>query len=155
MATEIERKFLVKGEGWRELGNGEMFRQGFLSTTKERVVRVRVAGEQAWLTIKGATQGVSRAEFEYPIPVQDALVLLNDLCERPLIEKVRYKIPHAGMLWEVDEFMGENQGLVIAEVELQDASQTPALPSWVGDEVSHDPRYFNANLVKNPYANWS
>ncbi len=153
MSKEIERKFLVKGNGWRE-GEAKTFRQGYLSTVKERTVRVRAAGDKAYLTIKGLTQGATRAEYEYAIPVKDAEEMLDTLCERPLIEKRRYVVEHAGLTWEVDEFFGENAGLVIAEVELESEEQPFDKPPWVGDEVTHDPRYFNANLVAHPYSKW-
>jgi adenylate cyclase len=154
MAKEIERKFLVVGEDWRRGITGVAYRQGYLSTVKERTVRVRTVGDKGYLTIKGVTVGVSRSEFEYSIPTEDANALLNDLCERPLIEKTRFKIQHGGLTWEVDEFFGENQGLVVVEVELSDEHQTFDRPQWVGVEVSGDPRYFNSNLIKNPYTRW-
>ena len=151
---EIERKFLVKKEIWRPRGAGVLFRQGYLSTQKERVVRVREAGDAGFLTVKGATEGISRPEFEYPIPVEDAREMLDALCERPLIEKRRHREEHEGMTWEIDVFLGENAGLVLAEVELQSPTQSFTLPPWAGEEVSADPRYFNANLVKHPFRQW-
>jgi adenylate cyclase len=154
MGTEIERKFLVTGDAWRGQGTATAFRQGYLSTVKERTVRVRAAGDDAWLTIKGITRGASRTEFEYPIPVADAHAMLDELCERPIIEKTRHVVDVDGVTWEVDEFDGVNAGLVVAEVELTDADEDVALPDWVGDEVTDDPRYFNANLIANPYAEW-
>lgn len=154
MAKEVERKFLVKGLEWKRLAEGVAYRQGYLSTVKERTVRVRTVGDKGYLTIKGLTVGVTRSEFEYEIPVADANALLDDLCERPLIEKNRYKVMHAGLTWEIDEFFGENNGLIVAEVELQDAQQKIELPAWIGEEVSGDPRYFNANLIKHPYTKW-
>jgi CYTH domain-containing protein len=154
MGQEIERKFLVQGDAWRALGSGTRYRQGYLSTVKERTVRVRTIDDQGFLTIKGVTVGARRAEYEYPIPVQDANELLDELCERPLIEKTRYKIQHAGLTWEVDEFAGENQGLIVAEVELSDEAQALQLPDWVGAEVTADPRYYNANLIAHPYTTW-
>ncbi|MBW4471174.1 MAG: CYTH domain-containing protein [Stenomitos rutilans HA7619-LM2] len=154
MPTEIERKFLVKGDAWRSLASGVAYCQGYITSTVERTVRVRVVGRQGYLTIKGGTTGISRAEFEYSIPVEDALELLSTLCEPPLIQKKRYKIAHAGLIWEVDEFEGENQGLIVAEVELGDANQAIVLPDWIDREVSDDPRYFNANLVKHPFSQW-
>jgi CYTH domain-containing protein len=154
MAKEIERKFLVIGEEWKHGASGVSYRQGYLSTVKERTVRVRTAGDKGFLTIKGVMVGVSRSEFEYPIPAADASAIMDQLCERPLIEKIRYKISHAGLMWEIDEFFGENIGLVVAEVELQDEQQVIDRPSWVGLEVSGDPRYFNSNLTKMPYARW-
>jgi CYTH domain-containing protein len=154
MATEIERKFLVEGTAWRRPGTGSEFRQGYLSTVKERTVRVRLAGEEAFLTIKGITVGATRTEFEYEIPVADARVMLVELCEQPIIEKTRYRFDWKGSTWEIDEFSGVNEGLVVAEVELQDADQEIALPEWIGREVTDDPRYFNANLIARPYSSW-
>jgi len=154
MAQEIERKFLVTGEAWRQV-DGTLYRQGYLNTTKERTVRVRRKGHQAFLTIKGETVGATRLEFEYEIPSDDADQMLDELCERPLIEKKRYKIEHQGLIWEVDEFFGENEGLILAEVELAHEDQAIPKPSWIGTEVTDDPRYFNANLVNHPYRQWA
>lgn len=154
MPVEIERKFLVKNDGWRSLGSGELYRQGYLVTEPDRTVRVRVVGDRAYLTIKGMSTGLSRLEYEYEIPVADAETLLDTLCMRPLIEKTRYKIPIGDLVWEVDEFAGENAGLVLAEVELTDESQTVDLPEWIGLEVSTDRRYFNSYLSQNPYGTW-
>ena len=154
MAVEIERKFLTSSDEWRALADGLDYRQGYLSTTKERTVRVRTIGEQGFLTIKGITVGASRAEYEYEIPVADAHEMLDELCLRPLIEKRRYRIPYEGAVWELDEFFGENLGLILAEVELESEDQTIEVPSWIGEEVTGDPRYFNANLVQNPYTTW-
>ena len=153
MATEIERKFRVDSELWRPSGTGVRQRQGYLSSAKERVVRVRIAGDRAFLTIKGETQGVARPEFEYPIPVADAEKLLQ-ICEKPLIEKTRYIERWEGRVWEVDVFHGDNEGLVVAEVELASDKEDVIRPPWARDEVSSDPRYFNNNLVSNPYRNW-
>lgn len=155
MAREIERKFLVTGAGWKQLAPGIPFRQGYLSTVKERTVRVRLEGERGVLTVKGLTRGVSRAEFEYEIPAGDAARMLDDLCERPLIEKTRYRIAAGRHTWEVDEFHGENDGLVIAEIELSSAEEPFERPEWLGREVSEDPRYFNSNLIAHPYRTWS
>lgn len=154
MGKEIERRFLVNGDGWRSLGVGVDYKQGFLSTVKERVVRVRIAGTKATLTIKGVTEGITRLEFEYEIPLTDAQRMLDLLCERPWIEKTRHRIVLGDLVWEVDEFHGENQGLIMAEVELSDEHQAIELPSWVGKEVSHDSRYYNANLVQTPFSLW-
>ncbi|MBD3881801.1 CYTH domain-containing protein [Phormidium tenue FACHB-886] len=154
MAIETERKFLLQGDGWRSLAVGTVYRQGYLASDVRRTVRVRIAGTQAFITIKGASVGISRAEFEYEIPVADAAELLETLCDRPLIEKTRYKIPWHGMVWEVDEFGGENEGLIVAEVELSDPSQPLVLPEWIGQDVSDDPRYFNSNLAKQPFRDW-
>jgi CYTH domain-containing protein len=154
MGTEIERKFLVTGDGWRAGARGEQYRQGYLSTSPGRTVRVRVAGERAYLTIKGARAGLRRAEFEYEIPPDDAEALLAELCEGPIIDKVRYRVAHGGLTWEVDEFAGENAGLIVAEVELLTEDQAIALPAWVGQEVSEDYRYTNAYLSQHPYRRW-
>ena len=154
MGVEIERKFLVTHDSWRDLAPGVLYRQGYIPTQPGRTVRVRVAGDRAFITLKGATQGIARSEFEYPIPVEDANELLNVLCASPLIEKYRHKIDINGLVWEVDEFLGENQGLVIAEVELENADQTIELPDWIGEDVSHDSRYYNSNLVNHPFSGW-
>lgn len=154
MGKEIERKFLVRGDAWRELASGTVYRQGYLSTAKERTVRVRTIDDKGFLTIKGITKGVSRAEYEYNIPVSEAKAMLDDLCERPLIEKTRYKIQIEELIWEVDEFHGENNGLILAEVELQSEDQKFTTPDWIDKEVSGDPRYFNSNLIKNPFNTW-
>jgi adenylate cyclase len=154
MGKEIERKFLVTGNDWRSLAKGTTYRQGYLSTVKERTVRVRTIDQDGFLTIKGVTVGASRAEFEYPIPGADADEMLTNLCEKPLIEKKRSKIPFEGLTWEIDEFFGDNQGLIVAEVELTDENQVFAKPSWVGTEVTGDPRYFNSNLIKHPFTKW-
>jgi len=153
MATEIERKFLVSGSSWRT-SDGERISQGYLNRDKLRTVRVRIAGTRAYLTIKGVTTGASRAEFEYPIPVKDAEELLS-LCEGPIIEKIRHKIEYDGLTWEVDEFFGENAGLVVAEVELGREDQIFNTPPWAIREVTTDPRYFNSNLASNPFARWA
>lgn len=153
MSTEIERKFLVKGVEWKQ-GVGVSFCQGYLSSNKERTVRVRIAGDKAFLTIKGITKGISRAEFEYEIPVSDADYLLK-MCEGPLIKKKRYTQVYNGFKWEIDEFAGENEGLVIAEIEVENETQLFERPDWVGKEVSDDPRYFNSSLAANPYSKWN
>ncbi|HEY9295803.1 MAG TPA: CYTH domain-containing protein [Phormidium sp.] len=155
MAIEIERKFLVNGEKWRSLATGITYRQGYICTKKEAVVRVRIVGDLGYLTIKGLSVGNSRAEFEYPIPLSDAQTMLETMCEQPLIEKSRYLIKHGELTWEVDEFFGENAGLIIAEVELTAENQVIELPEWVGMEVSHDSRYFNSNLFKYPFSKWT
>ncbi len=154
MAREIERKFLVKDNTWRGQDAGKHYRQGYLSTVKERTVRVRSAGDKAYLTIKGITVGASRPEYEYEIPVARQNEMLDQLCERPLIEKTRYRIPHDGLVWEIDEFEGDNRGLITAEVQLKDEHQSVALPAWIGEEVTANPRYFNANLVAKPFTTW-
>ncbi|WP_421657126.1 CYTH domain-containing protein [Leptothermofonsia sp. ETS-13] len=153
MPIEIERKFLVKGDRWRSLATGSRYCQGYI-VTGPKTVRVRVVGNQGYLTIKGPSVGFSRSEYEYPIPIQDALEMLHSLCEPPLIEKTRYRIEVDGVIWEIDEFEGENKGLLLAEVELTNENQTITLPDWIGKEVSGDPRYYNANLAKNPFSQW-
>jgi CYTH domain-containing protein len=154
MGTEIERKFLVRDDSFRSLAQGTRYRQGYLNSVKERVVRVRTIDDKGFLTIKGITTGATRAEYEYEIPVKEAEAMLDELCEQPLIEKNRYKIAHKGFTWEVDEFFGENQGLILAEVELESEDQSYDKPEWITDEVTGDPKYFNSNLIQNPYKNW-
>jgi CYTH domain-containing protein len=154
MGTEIERKFLLVGNAWRALAKGTNYRQGYLSSTKERVVRVRTINDKGYLTIKGITTGATRVEYEYDIPENDATAMLDDLCEKPIIEKNRYKIDFAGFVWEVDEFFGENQGLIVAEVELESEDQAFEKPEWIGEEVTGDPKYFNSNLILNPFTKW-
>ena len=154
MGKEIERKFLVKGDAWRALAQGTMYRQGYLNSIKERTVRVRTVGDKAFMTVKGITIGATRAEYEYEIPFGDCNAMLDNLAEKPIIEKKRYKIPFEGLVWEIDEFFGENQGLIVAEVELQSEDQKIPKPEWIGDEVSGDPRYFNSNLIKHPFTKW-
>ncbi|MBW1994277.1 MAG: CYTH domain-containing protein, partial [Deltaproteobacteria bacterium] len=151
---EIERKFLVKDESFRSLAKGARYRQGYLNSAKERVVRVRTIDDEGFLTIKGITVRATRIEYEYKIPVEEAEVMLSELCEKPLIEKNRYKIIYEGLTWEVDEFFGDNQGLILAEVELKSEDQKFKKPEWIGEEVTGDPKYFNSNLIKNPYKYW-
>ena len=154
MGTEIERKYLLNGANWRVGAVGTFVRQGYLSVSEGRTVRVRTIGEEGFLTIKGSTQGVSRREFEYSIPIADANQMLEELCLHPLIEKTRYRIPYGDLVWEVDEFSGDNEGLIVAEVELGHEDQEISLPEWIGEEVSGDPRYFNSNLSVCPYTEW-
>lgn len=154
MGIEIERKFLVVGDEWREQGQGVFMRQGYICSDASRIVRVRIEGERAMLTIKGKTEGISRSEWEYPIPLADGQQLLESMCEQPLIEKNRQRIDFGGFIWEVDEFFGENAGLVVAEIELASEAQEFIKPDWIGAEVSHDKRYANANLLKHPYCRW-
>jgi CYTH domain-containing protein len=155
MGVEIERKFLVTRELWRPRNDGVAFRQGYLSRAEDRVVRVRIAGGAAFLTIKGRTSNVTRSEFEYPIPVEDAQIMLDRLCERPLIEKTRYEEVFGGHIWTVDVFLGENDGLIIAEIELGSEEESFDRPGWLGREVSGDPRYFNSELSKRPFGYWN
>jgi adenylate cyclase len=152
MPVEIERKFLVTGSGWRQ-ENAVRISQGYLNRDKERTVRVRLAGEKAFLTIKGQTVSASRIEFEYEIPAVHAEQLL-ELCDGPLLQKIRHTVVINGLIWEVDEFLGENEGLIVAEVELEREDQPFERPSWSGQEVTEDPRYCNSNLTANPYCKW-
>lgn len=154
MAKEIERKFLVKGDAWRALDKGTTYRQGYLNSAKERTVRVRTAEDKAFLTIKGLTLGATRAEYEYAIPFDEGKAMLDALAEKPLIEKKRYKIPAGDLTWEIDEFLGDNAGLIVAEVELKSEDQAFDRPAWLGDEVTGDTRYYNANLIKKPFRRW-
>jgi CYTH domain-containing protein len=155
MPHEIERKYLVKGEDWRVPGTGIPYRQGYLSTLPERTVRVRLIRDKGYLTVKGISVGARRAEYEYEISAGEASEMLDNLCERPLIEKTRYRLEHHGLTWEVDEFDGDNAGLIIAEVELDDEDQAITLPDWVGKEVTGERRYYNASLIAEPYTGWS
>lgn len=155
MGLEIERKFLVKGDRWRSLATATPYRQGYIVATKERVVRVRIAGDQGYLTIKGESVGSRRAEYEYSIPVTDAAELLDTLCDRPQIEKVRYRLAIGDLVWEIDEFHGENAGLIMAEVELPREDYPVQLPDWIDAEVTQDSRYYNAYLSKHPYSTWN
>jgi len=154
VGVEIERKFLVRGTEWKRGLSGTEYRQGYLCSDPERTVRVRLAGDKGFLTIKGASTGACRLEFEYPIPAGEAAQMLERLCRKPLIEKIRYRVPYAGMGWDVDEFFGDNAGLVLAEIELEHEDQAVELPPWAGLEVTGDSRFYNANLSEHPLANW-
>lgn len=154
MGVEIERKFLVAGDAWRSLGEPVLLRQGYLNADPARTVRVRIEGQGAQLTIKSKNVGAMRGEWEYPIPVSEAAELLGSVCERPLIEKYRRRIEHQGHVWEVDEFLGDNLGLVVAEIELAAADEAFARPDWIGEEVTGDPRYYNSSLIRLPYCRW-
>jgi len=155
MGIEIERKFLVTGDEWRALGRPVLYRQGYLCLEPGRTVRVRTAAGGGYLSVKGPTAGLARAEYDYEIPLKDAEELLETLCLRPLIEKYRYTFEVAGVTWEVDEFLGGNAGLVVAEVELDRGDREVPIPPWVGREVSDDRRYTNASLVRHPFSEWS
>jgi adenylate cyclase len=155
MGVEIERKFLVDAKKWQQATKpkGTPYRQGYLLNEDLRTVRIRVAGEKAFITIKGATSGISRSEFEYEIPVADAVEMLTGL-KTPGIEKTRYRITFKDKLWEIDEFLGDNEGLIVAEIELDSEDETFELPDWIKSEVSDDSKYYNSNLSKNPFKNW-
>ncbi len=155
MAKEIERKFLVVSDRWRQSAQGKVYCQGYIATAQVgQSVRVRIAGDQGYLTIKGPANGLTRAEFEYAIPLEDAREMLTTLCDRPFIEKIRYRLPLGKVIWEIDEFAGENAGLIVAEVELTSEDQAFERPDWLGKEVSGQPEYYNASLVKKPYSQW-
>ena len=153
MSIEIERKFLVKSSDWKNLSQSKItIIQGYLNSDPERTVRIRIIGEKGVLTIKGKNSGIRRAEFEYDIPLADANALIQ-LCEKPLIEKIRYYVDHDEMTWEIDEFQGDNSGLIIAEIELKNETQEVKIPHWIGKEVSDKVEYYNSSLIKNPYKN--
>jgi adenylate cyclase len=155
MAIEIERKFLVRDDSWRAQADGGVFySQGYLSTDPQRCVRVRIAGQRAWLNIKSAVSSLRRLEYEYEIPRGDANELLRSACAEPAVEKTRYHVAHHGHVWELDVFAGANAGLVVAELELADEQEPFARPAWLGQEVSDDPRYYNMNLAQMPYTQW-
>lgn len=153
MAKEIERKFLVLDQTYKQYAKGVYYRQGYLSSNPS--VRVRIIDQEAFLTIKGATTGFSRSEFEYRIPYEDGLEMLQELSKKPIIEKYRYKMEYAGFIWEIDEFLSENEGLIVAEIELEAEDQEFQKPPFIGEEVTFDKRYRNSSLVSNPYRNWS
>lgn len=156
MGVEIERKFLVVDDSWREAASaGLRYRQGYLSTDPSNSVRVRVCGDKAWLNIKSATVGMTRREYEYEIPSADAHAILEELCVKPLIEKTRFVVEHDGRAWEIDVFEGDNAGLVVAELELDSVSDEFSLPAWAGEDVSGDIRYYNQRLVEHPYSSWA
>lgn len=156
MGTEIERKFLLINDEWRTCADqGTHFRQGYIVGAERASVRIRIEGDVANINIKSATLGIQRQEFEYPIPLSDAEELLDTLCEQPQIEKRRYHVTHGDHLWEIDLFAGDNEGLVVAEIELNDENEPFDLPPWVGKEVSDEPRYYNVCLVKHPFSEWN
>jgi adenylate cyclase len=155
MAIEIERKFRVIGEGWREaIGRSTRLRQGYLANTARASIRVRLAGDEAWLSVKAMTPGRARAEYEVRIPPADAGEMLAQLCEGPLIEKWRHIVAYGPDRWEVDEFLGENAGLVIAELELETEHQAFVRPDWLGREVTDELRYYNFRLSQEPFRRW-
>lgn len=153
MTKEIERRFHLSSDAWRGLVEGEWLKQGYLSVERERTVRVRIKGEQAWLTLKSNISNVSRHEFEYPIPLADAETIMAAMCPM-LVEKKRYRIVRGPHVWEVDEFFGQNAGLVLAEIELGDEAEAYERPEWLGEEVTEDPRYTNSYLSEHPWPSW-
>ncbi len=154
MATETERKFLMKDETWRGLAEGILYRQAYLNSGTGPTVRVRTIKDKSFLTIKGPSVNATRLEFEYTIPYHDGLEMLRKLAVSPVVEKKRHTIPYAGFIWEVDEFLGENEGLIFAEIELEYADQKFELPPWIGREVTDDSRFYNSNLARNPFSKW-
>ena len=156
MAVEIEHKFLVRDERWRrEVERSVRMRQGYLTSDARCSVRVRVAGDQGYLNVKSGTLGIQRSEYEYPIPLAEAEEMLDTLCEQPLLEKTRHFVRFGGHLWEIDEFEGDNAGLIVAEVELSRIDEPFDQPDWLGADVSHDIRYYNSQLARHPYRTWS
>jgi adenylate cyclase len=156
MALEIERKFLVRSDEWRaQVQSRELLKQGYLTAGAACSIRARVAGERAWLNIKAKRSGMTRLEFEYPIPRADADEILGELCNGPLLEKYRHRIPAGELVWEIDEFLGANAGLIVAEIELPSEQAQFARPAWLGEEVTDDVRYYNFNLVQKPYREWA
>ena len=156
MAVEIEHKFLVRDERWRrEVERSVRMRQGYLTSDARCSVRVRVAGDQGYLNVKSGTLGIQRSEYEYPIPLAEAEEMLDTLCEQPLLEKTRHFVRFGGHLWEIDEFEGDNTGLIVAEVELSRTDEPFDRPDWLGEDVSHDIRYYNSQLARHPYRTWS
>lgn len=155
MAKEIERKFLIKQAELGPLEGGAAIKQGYISTKDNTAVRIRVSGNKAYLTLKGENKGVTRTEFEYEIPVVDAEQIITELCTGPVVEKTRYLVVHFDHTWEVDVFHGDNDGLVVAEIELGCEDEHFELPNWVSTEVSGDARYYNSSLLGHPFKNWS
>ncbi|MCH8079343.1 MAG: CYTH domain-containing protein [Proteobacteria bacterium] len=156
MATEIERKFLVLNDDWRAIVESDMqIIQAYLASNEFSSTRIRIQGDKANINIKSATLGITRTEFEYAIPVDDAQLMIDDLCIKPVIEKTRYIVKHMQHRWEIDVFSGDNKGLIVAEIELSSPDETFEKPSWIGEEVSNDARYYNVCLVKKPYKTWS
>lgn len=154
MAIEIERKYLLADETWKTGVTGMRYTQGYITSENGRTVRVRLAGSTGFITVKGPTVNSRRLEYEYVIPEKDAREMLQSLCVKPLIDKYRYKIEYHGFIWEIDEFEGENSGLTLAEIELDSIDQPFDIPPWVGEEVTDNPRYYNASLAKFPFSKW-
>ncbi|MCI5144554.1 MAG: CYTH domain-containing protein [Candidatus Electrothrix sp. AR3] len=154
MAQEIERKFIIDISQLGELKSGVEIKQGYISTVDNSTVRIRLSGDKAFLTLKGENTGATRSEFEYAIPVKDANEMLAELCSGPVIDKTRYLVEHCGHTWEVDIFRGDNDGLIVAEVEMQSENESVDIPPWVMKEVTGEAKYYNSNLLNNPFKNW-
>ena len=155
MGIEIEKKFLLANDNWRSrVVKSIAFRQGYLASSEKSSVRVRIEGGEANINIKSATLGVRRQEYEYPIPLDDAQEMLSSICNKPLVEKTRHYVPCGDKYWDIDEFLGDNAGLIVAEIELQDEDEHFDKPDWLGQEVSHDKRYYNSLLAVNPFKSW-
>jgi adenylate cyclase len=156
MAVEIERKFLLRSDEWRKhVAKRTLLRQGYLGAISRSSIRARIAGERAWLNLKSKRSGLSRLEYEYEIPLTDANEMFAELCEGPLIEKYRHELPRGEHLWEIDEFLGDNSGLIVAEIELSDENESFERPEWLGNEVTHEARFYNFNLASRPFKSWS
>jgi adenylate cyclase len=155
MGKELERKFLVKDNSFKELCVGQLYKQGYISINANGTVRIRIVGDKGFLTIKSKGDGIARDEFEYEIPLTDAEEMLQKICQKPFIEKTRYTYNYKGHIWEIDEFHGDNEGLVVAEIELESENENFDPPEWLGEEVTYDIKYLNSNLIKNPYKNWN
>jgi adenylate cyclase len=154
MAIEIERKYLVKDLSFKELSTGVLYKQGYLSKESMNTVRVRIIAHKGLITIKGPSTGISRSEYEFEIPINDAEEMMENMCTKPIIQKNRYTYEYKGFTWEIDEFLQENEGLVVAEIELENENQLFAKPDFIGEEVTDDYRYRNSNLVLHPYKTW-
>jgi adenylate cyclase len=155
MATEIEHKFLITNDKWRDNADeGTYLVQGYMGSNEKSSIRIRINGDSANLNIKSKTIGIQRSEYDYPIPVGEAKEILESLCEKPFIEKTRFQVMHDGHEWEIDVFAGDNEGLIVAEIELNSTDEEFSRPDWVGEDVSDDPRYYNICLVTHPYKDW-
>ena len=155
MAIEIEHKFLLANEAWREqISRSVTYKQGYLSSQPTCSIRIRISDVRAWINIKSATVGTHRHEYDYEIPLSDAEEIISDLCRKPLIEKTRHLVNNDGNVWEIDEFFGDNLGLIVAEIELPEIGMDFSRPHWLGEEVTHDVRYYNNNLSIHPFSEW-
>ena len=155
MALEIEHKFLIDNDDWKQHSRESVdYKQGYLSSDKTRSIRVRISNHKAWLNIKSATIGTSRQEYEYEIPLDEGQEIIDTLCIKPIIEKTRYFVPYQQHLWEIDVFSGDNEGLIVAEIELSEVGEHFFKPSWLGKEVTEELKYYNNSLCSNPYKNW-